>query len=142
MIDDAQWLDRVSAQTLAFVARRLLAEPVGLVLAVRDPVGEDVMTGLPHVEVGPLSDGDARALLKLAMPGRLDVRVRDRIVAEARGNPLAMLELPRGLTSAELAGGFGRPDARPLSSQIEQSFIRRVQIPAGRDAAPAPARGG
>ena len=127
VIDDAQWLDRVSAQTLAFVARRLFAEPVGLVLAVRDASGEHVITGLPQVEVGRLSDSDARALLELAMPGRLDVRVRDRIVAEARGNPLAMLELPRGLTAAELAGGFGRPDARPLSSQIEQSFVRRVQ---------------
>jgi DNA-binding CsgD family transcriptional regulator len=128
VIDDAQWLDRVSEQTIAFVARRLFAEPVGLVLAMRDPSGEHEMTHLPQLEVGRLSDSDARTLLESAMPGRLDVGVRDRIVAEAHGNPLAMLELPRGLTAAELAGGFARPDARPLLSQIEQSFIRRVQV--------------
>ena len=128
VIDDAQWLDRVSAQTIAFVARRLLAEPVGLVLAMRDTRDDRETTRLPQLEVGRLSDSDAQALLDVAMPGRLDIRVRDRIVAEARGNPLAMLELPRGLTAAELAGGFARPDARPLSSQIEQSFIRRVQV--------------
>ena len=73
-----------------------------------------------------LRDGDARALLASAIPGRLDERVRDRIVAETRGNPLALLELPRGLTPAELAGGFGLPDARPLAGRIEQSFLRRL----------------
>ncbi|WP_241564147.1 helix-turn-helix transcriptional regulator [Nonomuraea polychroma] len=127
LVDDAQWLDRVSAQTLAFVARRLLAEPIGLVFAVREPGLEEELTGLPQLEVGRLSDSDARALLDSVTPGRLDERVRDRIVAETQGNPLALLELPRGLTAAELAGGFGRPDARPLASQIEQSFLRRVQ---------------
>nr|SBO98628.1 probable transcriptional regulator [Nonomuraea gerenzanensis] len=127
LVDDAQWLDRVSAQTLAFVARRLLAERVGLVLAVREPCLEPELAGLPQLEVGRLSDGDARALLDSVTPGRLDERVRDRIVAEAQGNPLALLELPRGLTPAELAGGFGRPDARPLAGQIEQSFLRRVR---------------
>ncbi|MEV5475196.1 AAA family ATPase [Streptomyces sp. NPDC052207] len=128
LVDDAQWLDRVSAQTLAFVARRLLAERIGLVLAVREPGLEDELTGLPQLEVGRLSDSDARALLDSVTPGRLDERVRDRIVAETQGNPLALLELPRGLTPAELAGGFGRPDARPLASQIEQSFLRRIQL--------------
>ncbi|MGP3965292.1 ATP-binding protein [Nonomuraea sp. 3N208] len=127
LVDDAQWLDQVSAQTIAFVARRLLAEPIGLVLAVREPHLEQELTGLPQLEVGRLSDSDARALLDSVTPGRLDERVRDRIVAETQGNPLALLELPRGLTAAELAGGFGRPDARPLASQIEQSFLRRVQ---------------
>ncbi|MGI5290066.1 helix-turn-helix transcriptional regulator [Nonomuraea polychroma] len=127
LVDDAQWLDRVSAQTLVFVARRLLAEPIGLVFAVREPGLEEELTGLPQLEVGRLSDSDARALLDSVTPGRLDERVRDRIVAETQGNPLALLELPRGLTAAELAGGFGRPDARPLASQIEQSFLRRVQ---------------
>ncbi|NUS06510.1 MAG: AAA family ATPase, partial [Nonomuraea sp.] len=126
LVDDAQWLDRVSAQTLAFVARRLLAEPVGLVFAVREP-GVEELAGLPGLEVGRLSDGDARALLDSVTPGRLDRRVRDRIVAETRGNPLALLELPRGLTPAELAGGFARPDARPLAGRIEQSFVRRVR---------------
>ncbi|MFF4616028.1 ATP-binding protein [Nonomuraea jabiensis] len=127
LVDDAQWLDRVSAQTLAFVARRLLAEPVGLVLAVRAPCLEPELTGLPQLDVGRLSDSDARALLDSVTPGRLDERVRDRIVAETQGNPLALLELPRGLTPAELAGGFGRPDARPLAGQIEQTFLRRVR---------------
>ncbi|TYB66767.1 AAA family ATPase [Nonomuraea sp. PA05] len=132
LIDDAQWLDQVSAQTLAFVARRLLAERIALVIAVRDHHLGPELAGLPRLDVGRLSDGDARALLDSATPGRLDERVRDRIVAETQGNPLALLELPRGLTPAELAGGFGRPDARLLTSQIEQSFLRRVQaLPAG-----------
>ncbi|MET8655146.1 helix-turn-helix transcriptional regulator [Nocardia aurea] len=129
VIDDAQWLDQVSAQTLAFVARRLLAEQVALVFAVRTPTpeGGDPLAGLPELAVQGLRDGDARALLESVIPGRLDERVVDRIVSEARGNPLALLELPRGLTAAELAGGFGRPDARPVASQIEQSFLRRIE---------------
>ena len=114
LVDDAQWLDRASAQALAFVARRLLAERIGMVFAVREPHDDvDELAGLPELVVGGLADDDARALLASAMPGRLDERVRDRIVAETRGNPLALLELPRGLTPAELAGGFGLPDARP-----------------------------
>lgn len=129
VVDDAQWLDRVSAQTLAFVARRLLAERIALVFAVREPAlgPGDPLAGLPELVVRGLRDGDARALLDSVVPGRLDERVRDRIVAETRGNPLALLELPRGLTAAELAGGFARPDARPLASQIEQSFLRRIE---------------
>lgn len=129
VVDDAQWLDRVSAQTLAFVARRLLAERVAVVFAARAPTlgpGDDQLVGLPELVVRGLRDGDARALLESVVPGRLDERVIDRIIAETRGNPLALLELPRGLTVAELAGGFGRPDARPLASQIEQSFLRRI----------------
>jgi DNA-binding CsgD family transcriptional regulator len=125
VVDDAQWLDRVSAQTLAFVARRLQAERLALVFAVRG-TGDDQLAGPPELLVRGLRNGDARALLESAMPGRLDERVKDRIIAETRGNPLALLELPRGLTAAELAGGFGRPDARPLASQIEQSFLRRI----------------
>ena len=112
VVDDAQWLDRASAQILAFVARRLLAESVGLVFAVREPSEAEELAGLPEQVVGGLADGDARALLDAAIPGRLDERVRDRIVAETRGNPLALLELPAGLTMAELAGGFALPDAR------------------------------
>ncbi|MFE6099781.1 AAA family ATPase [Streptomyces laurentii] len=129
VVDDAQWLDRVSAQTLAFVARRLLAERVALVCAVRmsEPAaGGDPWTGLREVVVQGLRDDDAGALLESLVPGRLDERVRDRIVAETRGNPLALLELTRGLTSAELAGGFGLPDARPLASRIEQSYLRQI----------------
>ncbi|MEU8058527.1 helix-turn-helix transcriptional regulator [Microbispora bryophytorum] len=127
LVDDAQWLDEVSAQTLAFVARRLLAEPIGLVLAVREPHLEHELTGLPRLDVGRLSDGDARALLDTVILGRLDERVRDRIVAEAQGNPLALLELPKGLTATELAGALGRPGVRPPVGRIEQSFLRRVR---------------
>jgi DNA-binding CsgD family transcriptional regulator len=126
LVDDAQWLDRVSAQVLAFVARRLLAESVALVLAVREPADGQEFTGLPQVAVGGLGDEDARALLDSVIPGRLDERVRERIVAEARGNPLALLELPRGLTVAEVAGGFALPDPGPLASRIEQSFLRQL----------------
>jgi len=132
VVDDAQWLDRVSAQTLAFVGRRLLAERVALVFAVREPAtppatNDDQLIGLPELAIRGLRVRDARALLESAVPGRLDERVRDRIVAETRGNPLALLELPRGLTAAELAGGFVRPDARPLSGRIEQMFLRRIE---------------
>jgi DNA-binding CsgD family transcriptional regulator len=130
LVDDAQWIDRVSAQTLAFVARRLVAEPVALIFAVRDGcdgLGADELAGLPELAVAGLGFGDARALLDSAFLGRLDDQVRDRIVAETRGNPLALLELPKGLTAAELAGGFERPDARPLAGQIEQTFVRRIR---------------
>jgi predicted ATPase len=129
VVDDAQWLDRASMSALAFVARRLLAERMALVFAAREPGVE--LIGLPQLMVEGLRHGDARALLGLAVPERLDERVSDRIVAETRGNPLALLELPRGLTSAQLAGGFGLPVALPLSGRIEESFQRRVaRLPA------------
>ncbi|MGH8914249.1 MAG: helix-turn-helix transcriptional regulator [Acidimicrobiia bacterium] len=124
LIDDAQWLDRNSAQVLAFVARRLLAEPIAMVFAVREPLEE--LSGLPELEVGLLSDSDARSLLGSALPGRLDERVRDRIVAETRGNPLAILELPREFNVTDLAGGFGLPDPGPLANRMEESFGRRL----------------
>jgi DNA-binding CsgD family transcriptional regulator len=127
VVDDAQWLDRASAQVLGFVARRLLAESVAIVFAVRERSEDQELGTLPVMVVGGLSDADARALLDSATPGRLDERVRDRVVAESNGNPLALLELPKGLTAAELAGGFGRPDARPVANLIEQSFLRRVR---------------
>jgi DNA-binding CsgD family transcriptional regulator len=127
LVDDVQWLDRASAQTLAFVARRLLAERIGIVFAVREPNDVNELSGLPELVVPGLADGDARSLLAAAMPGRLDERVRDQIVAETRGNPLALLELPRGLTPAQLAGGFGLPDARPLASRVEETFVQRVR---------------
>ena len=127
LVDDAHWLDRASAQALAFAARRLLAEPVALVFAVRELTEESELRGLPELPVVGVGDDDARSLLQSAIPGRLDERVLDRIVAEARGNPLALLELPRGLPPAELAGGFGLPDAPPLASRIEQSFLFRLE---------------
>ena len=134
VVDDAQWLDEVSAKTLAFVARRLLAEPVALLLAAREPTAD--LRGLPELEVLGLRNGDARALLRSAVISRLDERVRDRIVAETRGNPLALLELPHGLFVEQLAGGFGLLNAPPqaLPTRLEESFRRRV------DAIPAAAR--
>ncbi len=125
VVDDEQWLDRASAQVLAFVARRLEAEAVGLVFAARAP--SDELAGLPELVVEGLREGDARALLDSVLTGPLDARVRGQLVTETRGNPLALLELPRGATPAELAGGFGVPGAMPLSRSIEQSFRRRLE---------------
>jgi DNA-binding CsgD family transcriptional regulator len=127
VIDDAQWLDRASALTIAFVARRLLAESVGLVFAVRQSSEAQELDGLPELLLGGLSASDARALLHSVWPGRLDEAVLNRVVAEAHGNPLALLELPRALTPAQLAGGFGFPDATPVANRIEQSFMRRLE---------------
>jgi AAA ATPase domain len=132
LVDDEQWLDHASAQVMAFVARRLAAESVGLVFAARVP--DEELAGLPELVVEGLQEAEARALLDAVLTGPLDARVRDRIVAEARGNPLALLELPRGLTPAELAGGFALPDAMPLAGWIEESFRRRL------DALPADTR--
>jgi DNA-binding CsgD family transcriptional regulator len=132
LVDDEQWLDRASAQLLAFVARRLEAESVGLVFAARGTGGE--LTGLPELVLEGLDEDDARALLDSALTGPLDERVRDQIVAETRGNPLALLELPRSVTPAELAGGFAFPHALPLSGLLEESFRRRL------DALPAETR--
>ena len=125
VIDDAQWLDRASAQAVGFVARRMLAEPVALVIAEREP-GEH-FRGLPELLVEGLGHDDARELLGSVIMGPLDERVRERIVAETRGNPLALLELPRGRTPAELAGGFGLPDVPGLQGKIEDSFRRRLE---------------
>ena len=124
IIDDEQWLDSASAQVLAFVARRLGAESVGMVFGARVPTGD--LAGLPELVIGGLREDDARALLDSALTGPLDARVRDQIVAEAHGNPLALLELPRGWTAAELAGGFGLPGAVPLAGRIEESFRRQL----------------
>jgi RNA polymerase sigma factor (sigma-70 family) len=123
VVDDAQWLDGASARAVAFVARRLLAEAIALVFAARE-LG-DALAGLPELRVEPLGHRDARALLESVLPARLDEAVLDRIVVETRGNPLALIELPRGLTPTQLAGGFGLP-AVPLSASIEESFTRRL----------------
>ncbi|HEY2201981.1 MAG TPA: AAA family ATPase, partial [Solirubrobacteraceae bacterium] len=123
VVDDAQWLDGASAQALIFVARRLLAESVALVFVTRDR--SEALEGLPGLVVEGLRDGDARALLESVVRVPLDERVRERLVAETHGNPLALLELPRGLTAAQLAGGFGLPSTLPLWGRIEDSFHRR-----------------
>jgi hypothetical protein len=124
VVDDAQWLDRASAQALVFVARRLLAESVVMLFAAREP--SDLYAGLPALVVEALGDADARALLASVIPGRLDERVADQFVAEASGNPLALLELPRGLAPAQLAGGFGLPGALSLQGRIEETFRLRL----------------
>jgi DNA-binding CsgD family transcriptional regulator len=127
IVDDAQWLDAASAHALAFVARRLGTESVGLIFAVREPSGERNFEGLPELVVGGLDDRDALELLGTVVAGPLDEQVRDRIVAETRGNPLALLELPRGRTLAELAGGFGLANGGlALSGRIERSLMERL----------------
>jgi DNA-binding CsgD family transcriptional regulator len=125
VVDDAQWLDQASALTLAFVARRLLAEPVGIVFAARERVAE--LQHLSELEVHGLRSSDAGALLSSAVRFKLDAQVRDRIIAETRGNPLALMELPQGLTATQLAGGFGLFGAQDLSRHIQESFVRQLQ---------------
>ena len=125
IVDDEQWLDRASAQILAFVARRLGEESVGLVFGARIPSPE--LTGLPELVIGGLPESDARSLLDSVLTVPVDAAVRDRIVAEAGGNPLALLEFPRDLTAEELAGGFALPHALPLSRSIEERFLRRTE---------------
>jgi DNA-binding CsgD family transcriptional regulator len=126
IVDDAQWLDRASAQGLAFVARRLRAERIALVCAARRGMADEVLAGLPTLEIRGLDDSDARALLLENLHGPLDGAVCDRIIAESHGNPLALLELPRTRSMADLAGGYGLPDVRPIADKIEQSYARRV----------------
>jgi DNA-binding CsgD family transcriptional regulator len=126
IVDDFQWLDDATAQAIGFVARRLLAEPVALALAVREPSGERRLSGLPELELRGLAEADARALLESVIPGRIDEGVRERIIEETHGNPLALLELPRGMTAAELAGGFAVPASLGLSAGIEEGFRRRL----------------
>jgi DNA-binding CsgD family transcriptional regulator len=126
LVDDEQWLDRASAQALAFVARRLQADSVGLIFATRGPSEE--LAGLPQLAVKGLREDDARALLELRLTARLDSQVRDQIVNETRGNPLALLELARGVAPAELAGGFALSGAMPLSRSIEESFRGRLEV--------------
>jgi DNA-binding CsgD family transcriptional regulator len=126
VIDDAQWLDQVSVQTLAFVARRLLAEPVAMVFAARDS-GAAALAGLPETIVTGLSDGAARDLLESVMVGGIDPLVRDRIIAETRGVPLAILEVPRSITATESAGGFWISGKRSSTAAIEEDFVRRIK---------------
>src|SRR6476619_4181777 len=125
VVDDAHWLDSASARALAFVGRRRLAEKITLVFATRE-LGEELL-GLPDLEVRGLGDGDASALLSSVVPSLLDGQVRGRIVSETRGNPRALLELPRGLTPAQLAGGLGLVAAGALAGRIEESFARRLE---------------
>jgi AAA ATPase domain len=126
VVDDAQWLDQVSVHTLSFVARRLLAEPVALVFATRDGRA-DVLAGLPELAIRGLSDVDARELLESVMVGGIDPRVRDRIVAETRGIPLAILDVPRSVPATELAGGVWISGKRSSTAAIEEGFVGRIR---------------
>src|SRR5580704_11592567 len=130
VIDDAQWLDQASAQVLGFLGRRLLAEPIALVFAVRTPApgdpSADPLTGLPELRLGGLDEQSAQALLATVISGPLDESVRARILEETHGNPLALLELYRGRSAADLAGGFALPDARDLPERIERQYAARL----------------
>ena len=126
IVDDAQWLDATSAQILGFVARRLLAERIAFVCAARTGIGDGVFEGLPVLSIAGLGDGDARALLLANVHGPLDAAVREQIIAESRGNPLALIELPRTWRDADVAGGFGLPASRRLESRVEQSYAQRL----------------
>lgn len=126
IVDDAQWLDQVSVQTLAFVARRLLAEPVAMVFAVRSG-HPDVLAGLPGYTVSVLSDAAARELLDSVLIGGMDPLVRDRVVAETRGLPLAILDVPRSVSASELAGGFWISGRRATTTAIEDGFVERIR---------------
>ena len=135
IVDDAQWLDQASAQVLGFIARRLLAEPVALVFAVRTPTpgapASDYLAGLPELRLGGLDEQSARALLATVISGPLDESVRARILAETHGHPLALLELYRGRSAADLAGGFALPDAGDLPRRIEDQYAARLgELPA------------
>jgi AAA ATPase-like protein len=127
LVEDGQWLDAASAQIIGLVARRVLGESVAIVLAVREPAAENYFDGLPELRLDGLAEQDARALLQSVVAGRLETRVADRIVAETRGNPLALLELPARMTAAELAGGFELPATGELPTQIEDHYLRRVR---------------
>jgi hypothetical protein len=128
IVDDAQWLDHASAQILGFVARRLLAERIALVCAARTGSGDTILTELPELTIQGLGDSDARALLLENVHGPLDAAVCDQIITESHGNPLALLELPRTWSPADLAGGFGLPDSHPVAGKIEQSYARRLLL--------------
>jgi DNA-binding CsgD family transcriptional regulator len=127
MIDDAHWLDRASAQILAFVARRLLAERVALICVARRGIGDDVLDGLPELPIGGLGASDARALLLANVYGPLDAAVCEQIITESHGNPLALLELPRTWNATDLAGGFGVLDGHAVVGKIEQSYAQRLR---------------
>jgi DNA-binding CsgD family transcriptional regulator len=126
LVDDAQWLDAASSQIAGLVARRVRADSVGIVVAVREPAAAHDFDGLPELHLDGLPAHEARALLGSVVSGRLDGGVRDRLVAETGGNPLALLELPGRMSAAELAGGFELPVAGELPAHIEDHYLGRV----------------
>ena len=126
LIDDAQWLDATSVEALGFVARRLVAEPLAMIFSLREPTTTRALDGLPQLWLEGLDEPDARALLSRAVPGRLDDFVRDRIIAETGGNPLALVELSQRMSASERAGGFAPPAVRDVPSLLEEGYLRRV----------------
>src|SRR5262249_5397913 len=126
LVDDAQWLDEASAQVMGFVGRRLLAEAVVLVIAVREPADDELFARLPAMTVEGLAHEEARALRAAAVAVALDERVRNRIIAETRGNPLGLLELPRELSHAELTGGFAVGPSSRRVDDLQERYRRRV----------------
>jgi DNA-binding CsgD family transcriptional regulator len=126
LVDDAQWLDAASVQAFGFVARRLAAEPVAMIFSLREPTTIRALDGLPQLSLEGLDEPDARALLSRAVPGRLDDRVRDRIIGETGGNPLALVELSQKMSPSERAGGFAPPTAIDLPSRLEERYVRQV----------------
>ena len=126
LVDDAQWLDAASVQALGFVARRLVAEPMAMIFSLREPITTGALDGLPQLPVQGLDEPDARALLSRAVPGPLDDRVRDRIIAETEGNPLALIELSQRMSRSERAGGFAPPAGGDVPSQLEERYMRRI----------------
>ena len=140
--DDAQWLDGATVQTLAFVARRMLAEPVLLLIGTRDGSVQDDLAGLPELVLHGLSDGDAEVLLGSVLAGPADPRVVERLLAESRGNPLALLELPKTWTEAETVEGLAEPHAAASVERVEERFAHRLQsLPSDAAVAPDPGRG-
>ena len=128
LVDDAQWLDAVSVEALGFVARRLVAEPMAMIFSLREPTTTRALDGLPQLSVEGLDESDARALLSRSVPGLLDDHVRDRIVVETRGNPLALVDLSRRMSPSERAGGFAPPAAGDLPNRLEERYLRRVGV--------------
>src|SRR4051794_29349302 len=122
LVEDSAWLDEASGLILGFIARRLLADSVARVVAGREPNTKHDFGGLPELVLRGLPEPDARTLLGRAVPGGLDDRVRDRIVADTRGNPLALLDLPGSMSAAELAGGFDLPAVTDLPRHLEDHY--------------------
>jgi DNA-binding CsgD family transcriptional regulator len=126
LVDDAQWLDAASVETLGFVARRLAAEPIAMIFVLREPIATRALDGLPQLWLGGLDEPDARALLSRAVAGRLDDRVRDRIIAETAGNPLALMELSESMSPSERAGGYAAPATSDVPGRLEARYLRRI----------------
>jgi DNA-binding CsgD family transcriptional regulator len=128
VVDDAQWLDQVSAEVLAFVARRVYADSIVFLFAVREPAERRMaLGGLTEVRVPGLADGAARDLLASVAEGPLDNAVGARIVAETGGNPLALMELSAELTEGQLTGSSVLPEPLPVGSRLQQRFLRQVR---------------